>query len=194
MTIWDKFFDEKIREIAKGNYILDVGGGIKLGKGMENYAVLFQGKKYVTLDKEPKYQPDMIGDIHSIPLPDACVDAVICKAVLEHVEQPQRAVDEVRRILKPGGQAFFYVPFLYPYHAERGVYKDFYRFSKDGVEYLFRDFSKMEYVGVRNFFEMWFNLLPRPLNQPTRVLGRLLDQLITSRGNQTSGFNIFVIK
>lgn len=194
MTAWDKFFDEKIREISKENYVLDVGGGTKFGKGMKEYEPLFAGKKYITMDKEPTYQPDVVGDIHNIPLESNSVDAVICKAVLEHVEDPPKAIAEVHRILKPAGKALFYVPFLYPYHAKKGVYKDFYRFSKDGIEYLFRNFSKLEYIRVRDFFEMWFNLLPRPFNQPARIFGRLLDKLISSGGNQTSGFNIFAIK
>ena len=195
MTPWEKFLDEKVREIAEENYILDVGGGIKFGKGMKSYLGLFAGKRYVTLDKEEKYHPDIVGDIHEIPLPDNSVDAVICKSVLEHVEEPRKAVLEVYRILKPGGKAFFYVPFLYPYHAERQVYSDFFRFSKDAVQYLFRKFSKLEYVPVRGFWETWFYFLPYRFNRifaPT--LGRLLDKLKKQSGNQASGYHIFVIK
>lgn len=194
MTSWEKFFDEKIREVAKETYILDVGGGIKFGKGMKQYAALFAGKKYLTLDKEPRYEPDIIGDIHAIPLEDSSVEAVICKAVLEHVEEPAQAIAEIYRILKPGGKAFFYVPFLYPYHAERQVYKDYYRFSKDAVEYLFRNFSHLEYIKVRGFAETWLNFLPFGLNRLFVPFGRVLDKFIKHSGNQTSGFNIFVIK
>jgi len=194
MTKWDRFFEDKIREIAKGSYIVDVGGGLKFGKGMEKYKGLFQNKKYLVLDKEPSYKPDIVGDVHNIPLQDNSVDAVVCKAVLEHVEEPGIAVKEIHRILKPGGQALFYVPFLYPYHAEKEIYKDYYRFSKDAVEYLFRDFSKLEYVPVRKFFEMWFYFLPFRLNKVFAPVGRLLDTLVKTKGNQTSGFSIFVIK
>lgn len=194
MTPWNKFFDEKIREIAKSDYILDVGGGIKFGKGLQEYAKLFSGKKYVTLDKEPTYRPDLVGDIHHIPLADSSVDAVICKAVLEHVEEPHRAVGEIYRILKSEGKALFYLPFLYPYHARHQVYKDYYRFSKDAVEYLFRNFRKLEYVPVRGFFETWLNFLPAGLNRFFSPFGRFFDFLIKRGGDQTSGFNIFVIK
>ncbi|OGE78109.1 MAG: hypothetical protein A2751_03020 [Candidatus Doudnabacteria bacterium RIFCSPHIGHO2_01_FULL_46_14] len=194
MTSWEKFFDEKIREIAKENYIVDVGSGLKFGKHMKQYETLFAGKKFLTFDKEGTYRPDIVGDIHAIPLPDASVDAVLCNAVLEHVEEPGKAVAEIHRILKPGGKAFFYVPFLYPYHAEKRIYKDFYRFSKDGVEYLLRNFSKLEYVPVRGFAEMWLYFLPFRLNRLLSPVGRILDSLLKRGGNQTSGFNIFVIK
>lgn len=194
MRPWEKFFDSKIREIAAEKYILDVGSGMKFGKGLQKYAQLFAGKKYLTLDIEPAYKPDIIGDIHSMPLEDSSVDAVICKAVLEHVEEPSSAVSEIFRILKPGGKGLFYVPFLYPYHAERGKTKDYYRFTGDAVEYLFRNFSKLEYVKVRGFFETLTNFLPFRLNRVFAPLGRLLDKLVWRQGSQTSGFNIFVIK
>jgi len=194
VTKWEEFFEEKVKEISQGEFILDVGGGLRLGKGMERYKDLFEGKKYVVLDKEASFKPDIVGDIHDIPLKDRSVDAVICKAVLEHIEEPSIAVAELHRILKPGGKALFYVPFLYPYHAERGVYKDYYRFSKDAVEYLFRNFSKLEYVPVRGFVETWFHFLPWKLNRILTPLGRFIDNILNRGQNQTSGFNIFVVK
>ncbi|MAF36676.1 hypothetical protein CL622_06185 [archaeon] len=194
MSDWEIFFEEKIGEIAKEDYIVDIGGGLKFGKGLSQYEKLFESKKYVVLDKEPSYNPDIIGDIHDLPLETNSVDAVVCKAVLEHVEQPWLAVKEIHRVLKPGGKALFYVPFLYPYHAERGTYKDFYRFSKDAVEYLFGNFSNLEYVKVRGFFETWFYFLPGRIKKVLSPVGRVLDRFIQQSGNQTSGFNIYVIK
>ena len=43
------------------------------------------------------------GECAAIPLPDSSADAVYCVSVLEHVENPERTVPEVARILKPGG-------------------------------------------------------------------------------------------
>jgi SAM-dependent methyltransferase len=43
------------------------------------------------------------GECAAIPLPDSSVDALYCVSVLEHVENPERAVPEVARVLKPGG-------------------------------------------------------------------------------------------
>lgn len=42
-----------------------------------------------------------------LPLPDASVDEVICSLVLCTVEDPEAAVTEVRRILRPGGRFRF---------------------------------------------------------------------------------------
>lgn len=46
----------------------------------------------------------LLGDIESVPLPDACVDLAILSQALHHAAHPQKAVDEAYRILKPGGQ------------------------------------------------------------------------------------------
>ncbi len=56
-------------------------------------------------------------DIQCLPLPDATWDGLVCIHVLEHVDDDRRAVDELRRILKPGGQALIMVPF--GMHLER---------------------------------------------------------------------------
>jgi ubiquinone/menaquinone biosynthesis C-methylase UbiE len=45
------------------------------------------------------------GDIYAIPFPDASFDAVFAFTVLEHVDDPRRAMREMRRVLKPGGVA-----------------------------------------------------------------------------------------
>jgi SAM-dependent methyltransferase len=43
----------------------------------------------------------------SIPLPDACVDEVICSLVLCTVDDPDAALAEIRRVLRPGGRFRF---------------------------------------------------------------------------------------
>ena len=54
--------------------------------------------------------------------------------MLEHVPEPQLAVKEMHRVLRKGGKIFAYVPFLHGCHGVQN-YKDYYRFTRDGVEY-----------------------------------------------------------
>jgi len=193
MTTWDRFFDEKIKLIAEGKFILDAGGGRPFQKHMAKYKELFKDADYVVLDKNGK--PDggvVLGDIHNLPFDDEYFDGIICKSVLEHVESPEKAVSEIYRVLKKGGAVLVYVPFIFPYHAEKGFYKDYWRFTGDGVEYLFRNFSKIEVEKVRGFFETLAVFIPyfRKILIP---LGRVADRFFPNK-NQTSGFNAFVIK
>jgi len=49
-----------------------------------------------------------LGDVENLPLPDASVDAVVITLVLCSVPDQQRALKEIRRVLKPGGTFFFW--------------------------------------------------------------------------------------
>ncbi len=49
------------------------------------------------------------GSAHSLPLPDASIDAVMGIAVLHHVDL-KKAAKEIHRVLKPGGRAIFQEP------------------------------------------------------------------------------------
>lgn len=46
----------------------------------------------------------------AISLPDASFDVVIASQVLEHIVRRGRFLQEIRRVLKPGGRAFIFVP------------------------------------------------------------------------------------
>ena len=54
---------------------------------------------------------DIVCDITSIPEPDASFDAILCSEVFEHLTDPLQALDEFRRLLKPGGKIIFTAPF-----------------------------------------------------------------------------------
>lgn len=60
-------------------------------------------------------------------------DVVICEQVLEHVENPGRAVDTLRSITRPGGHVVISTPFLLRVHPSPG---DYWRFTPDGLRIL----------------------------------------------------------
>lgn len=45
------------------------------------------------------------GDAAALPFPDQSFDAVVCRAAFKNFSDPQGALDEMRRVLRPGGQA-----------------------------------------------------------------------------------------
>jgi ubiquinone/menaquinone biosynthesis C-methylase UbiE len=204
MTHWDSFFREKILAITQAHRrIIDIGGGLRISKEKSNRFdpnrawILDHIKEYeyVIMDPVPDFNPDIVGDIHHMPFADNSEEAIVCIAVLEHVENPIKAVGEVHRVLRTGGSALFYVPFLFYYHAEVGYYKDYWRFSHDAIGLLFRDFATVEIVKVRGALETWIHLSPFGRIALCKHGARLLDRLTgKSKSNQVSGYYIYVRK
>ncbi|HVE48920.1 MAG TPA: class I SAM-dependent methyltransferase [Casimicrobiaceae bacterium] len=82
-----------------------------------------------------------IADAHAIPLADRSVDAVWVQAVLEHVLDPSRVVEEIHRVLKPAGIVYAETPFMQQVHE--GAF-DFHRFSPSAHRWLFRAFDAID--------------------------------------------------
>ncbi len=201
---WDIFFENKMRRIfSEKKSVVDIGGGLRINKEKNNrynperawLIPLTEKVDYKILDKVADYHPDIVGDIHDLPFEDNSQEALICIAVLEHVEEPHRAVQEMFRVLKPGGYCFIYVPFLYYYHAHEGYYKDFFRYTKDGILYLAKDFSSCEMQGVRGPIETLIRLSPLGRFKILCSLGFVLDTATGKlKSNQVSGYNVFLVK
>lgn len=75
-------------------------------------------------------------------------DLVVSDQVLEHVVgDPQRAVEESRRVLKPGGLALHTTCLIQPIHRDARSPADFWRFTPDALRWLCRDFARVVEVG-----------------------------------------------
>jgi SAM-dependent methyltransferase len=54
----------------------------------------------------------------TLPLPDASFDIVLCDNVVDHAESPRRILEEMARVLTPGGTLYFEVNVHHPlYHV-----------------------------------------------------------------------------
>jgi SAM-dependent methyltransferase len=63
-----------------------------------------------------------VGDVRALPFSDGSFDAVYSMGTIEHFDETERAVEEIVRVLKPGGRAIVgvpnrYDPFLRPLFA-----------------------------------------------------------------------------
>jgi len=93
----------------------------------------------INVDIFPFPNVDLVADIKRTPFRDNTVEFAILDTVLEHVPEPHKVTRELHRILRPEGKVVCITPFVFPYH---GYPKHYFNFSKDGLEFLFRDFSE----------------------------------------------------
>jgi len=114
-------------------------GGAALGGGME---VLLDHQQIELIESDVRLdsRTALVCDAHDIPFEDETFDAVIVQAVLEHVVDPFRCVEETHRVLKADGLVYAETPFMQQVHE--GPY-DFMRFSPLGHRRLFRRFVEL---------------------------------------------------
>jgi SAM-dependent methyltransferase len=85
-------------------------------------------------------------------------DGIVCLSVLEHVYDPFAATREIYQLLQPGGYLLLHLPFLFRYHAPSDLgFTDCYRFSRDGMAWLLRDFSDVTLYSIRGPCSTIFN-------------------------------------
>jgi len=58
-----------------------------------------------------------VASVYSLPFDDASFDAVRAERVFQHLDDPSRALEEMRRVTKPGGRVFV----MDPDHSQHGV-------------------------------------------------------------------------
>jgi len=61
--------------------------------------------------QDKRFSPDFVADLRNNPLTDNSVDWLFCSHVLEHISELDHCIDEILRVLKPGGAAWLQVPF-----------------------------------------------------------------------------------
>jgi SAM-dependent methyltransferase len=65
-------------------------------------------KARAAFDRQPLHAA--VGDVRDIPFADASFDAVYSMGTIEHFDETERAVQEIVRVLRPGGRAIIGVP------------------------------------------------------------------------------------
>ena len=148
------------RKVEKGERILDAGAGSC------PYARHFRHAEYESTDFEESVsgrKHDFLCSLDNIPKPDNSYDAIISTQVLEHVEYPQKVMDEFYRVLKPGGKLFLTLTQAWGVHGEP---YNFYFFTKFGLKSLFRNSGFEEHFirplcGMFGFIGKMIKLLPQ---------------------------------
>jgi SAM-dependent methyltransferase len=109
--------------------------------GAQNGPYAAQFPRRIGLDIRPGAGVRVIGDAQALGIRDAAFDVVLCTEVLEHLPEPQKAIDEMFRVLTPGGRLLLTTRFLFPIHDAP---HDYFRYTKYGLRYLLRRFEIAE--------------------------------------------------
>lgn len=107
-------------------------------EGFADLRPLFPGREYVGCDLRPGPGVDRVLDLHHIALADGTVGTVLLLDTLEHVEFFWLALDEIRRILKPGGLLLLTSVMDFPIHDYPA---DYWRFTPEGFRTLLQCFE-----------------------------------------------------
>lgn len=187
-----KYYGQKM----KGK-VLDVGAG------KTPYKQFIKFDKYVTLDNFDYPGIDIKADItKKIPLKSNSFDGVVCIQVLEHIKEPAKAIKEMHRVLKKGGQCLLTTHMAAPIH---GAPHDYYRFTPFILKELFKDFKKVEIKAnggaVLSILQLinWGlseklpNFISLPIIMTINLVGRKLDKLLYSPVF-TINYSVYAIK
>jgi len=148
------------------------------------YRSLVPATEYLTLDIRPESGADIVGDVHDIPRGSDSLDTVLATEVLEHCYDPARAVREIHRVLRPGGVCVLSTRFIHAYHPDP---HDYFRFSRDGLELVFQNFSRVEITALGNRLQSIWMMLPGRPTPVSWILG-LLDPIVANTRSGATRF------
>lgn len=125
------------REMEKASPSL-TGSLLDVGCGTQPYRNLFRVHSYIgleldTLVSRKRAVADAYYDGTTFPFAEGRFDSVLCNQVLEHVFTPDAFLNEIYRVLKPGGKVLLTVPFIWDEHEQPF---DYARYSSFGLRAL----------------------------------------------------------
>ncbi|WP_228712174.1 class I SAM-dependent methyltransferase [Halarcobacter ebronensis] len=124
------------------------GKCVDIGSGNSPYKkIIIDGiAEYISVDKSNIHkhmfsslkEKFIDADIKELPFLNDSFDTIILTQVLEHIDDPFKALSEAKRILKKDGVLILSVPFIYQAHA---VPYDYFRFSEFGLKKICNDYN-----------------------------------------------------
>src|SRR5690349_17888524 len=95
-------------ELAGTETVVDVGCGngtylAELVRRQHTGTILGLDRSAAMARRSSAQAPTAVADAQALPLADGCADVVLCLHMLYHVRNLDRAIAELRRVLRPGG-------------------------------------------------------------------------------------------
>jgi ubiquinone/menaquinone biosynthesis C-methylase UbiE len=160
LAYYDERVIEKMAEVAsigQGSEVADVGTGtgfvaaglaprVKRVIGIDNAAAMLRVARE-NLDSLGVSNVELlIGDLAELPLADHSVDAAFANMVLHHAVDPAAMLEEMARIVRPGGTIVITDEVEHPYEWMREEHADVWLgFTPEQVEGFFREAGLADY-------------------------------------------------
>ncbi|MEO8234802.1 MAG: methyltransferase domain-containing protein [Flavobacterium sp.] len=151
-----RYYQDLVIESTSSDFegdIIELGGEKKY-----NTQRFFKKNKLIVSNISRDF--DTYINITAIPFGNNEIDNYIMVSMLQHVDEPFVAINEVKRTLKPGGKILIINAFSHPICDE----KDYWRFGEDAYHSFFKEefeIIKIFYLGGK--FSMISNTLRRPI-------------------------------
>lgn len=129
-------------------------------------------RRIVSVEIQPHPHNTVQADALDLPFAGGAFDLILSQAVLEHVLDPQRYVDELCRVLAPGGLVWIEAAFLQPVHQAPVHY---FNVTPFGLAHLCRHLDIVEQGTVGGFVDtiVWIcreaGVTPPPMTEPDRT-------------------------
>jgi SAM-dependent methyltransferase len=169
-------------EDSVARFAVDLPGRSRVldaGAGEGRYREYFEGHRYTGVDlavgdsKWNYSNLDAVADLNTLPFPAATFDAAVNIVTLEHLRDPALALNEIARVLKPGGALLLVAPLEWEEHQEP---HDFFRYTKFGLQLLLEraGFGSLELSPAGGYFRLLSRRLLNGLQFFMRGLGWFL--------------------
>jgi len=143
---------------------------LHIGAGRKKFA------RAITLDINPRLDPDVVWDLNCFPYPfaDSEFDAIVCEHVIEHLREVISVMEELHRVIRPGGRVIVRVPHFSSLNFNTDP-THVHAFSSRSFDYLCvgTPFERYDYSTVR-----FRKLVARMDMQPHTPFNRLLMRAI----------------
>ena len=162
---------KKIKNHNKIYKVLNIGSGGDIKNLIKN-----NFKNIFEIDIDPKRKPDQIIDICENYFSNKLKykpNLICIFEVLEHTKNPQKAINNIYKIIKKGDYVLASVPFIFHIHDEP---YDYFRFTKFGLNLLFKNFSEVKIIERNGWLEtilVIFTRLEKEKNFFSKLLGKI---------------------
>lgn len=132
------------------------GRCLDVGSKDSRYKKFMRYTSFETLDLEPSFHPDYVGNIEFWqPSDGKLYDTIIMTQVLEHVKNPEIVLKNIASLLKTGGVLIMTTPFIFQEHGD----EDYWRWTSKGLRLLLeRYFREIRIDGYSNFIASSFDV------------------------------------